>query len=794
MAFVAACGPGEAQREQPNAVLIGIDSADWRIIDDMIARGRMPNLARLRDLGTSGPIRTLTDIPLSPVVWTSIATGRTAADHGITWFMVDQKDGTRVPVRSHNRRTRAIWNILAEQGLRPVSIGWWATYPAEAVDPGVIVSDALGFHGFGRTARRGADAGKVHPPERFAEFDALVPPVQQVPIEFAARFMRMDPDDYGRARFDPALQKDPDVSNPVHLFQESAVTAQGYTAIAEQLLDEPYDLLMVYYEQTDSLSHIFMKYAPPRLEWISEEDHARFKDVVAEWYAYQDELLGRLLAKIDLERTAVFVVSDHGFKSGDRRIRSEQAIQLETAHLDHEVDGIFLAAGPGIRRGARIEDASVMDVTPTLLHSLGLPVAKDMAGKVLTSIFEPVDGEDRPIRYVGSYEVTPTKPTGPVPADAYGAAELAENLAGLEALGYIASESTPGPGPDESDDEASSPEIHNNLARIHLAAGETDEAATEFDRALALDPQNIDALLGLASVASARGNLVQAEHLAKLALATNPDSPTAMATLASVRVEAGDLDEAIRLYREAVDLEPSSPPLLIGLGDGLQRAGKYPEAEEIFERALALDPDSIVARYNLGVTAFQQGREEEAIAHYEAALALDPRGPMAASILNNLGTVHFDREELEPAMQAWERAAAASPAQYESRVNLAIQYMESGRIDDSIPLLEQAAALSPNSEIVHARLARAYMEKGRGEEAYRSLMLVYRLYPENWFGPLGLAVLYAATDRPVEARGYLDEALRLGGDVARERASGYGALDALLDVAPGDEEPAPAER
>ena len=55
-----------------------------------------------------------------------------------------------------------------------------------------------------------------------------------------------------------------------------------------------------------------------------------------------------------------------------------------------------------------------------------------------------------------------------------------------------------------------------------------------------------------------------------------------------------------------------------------------------------------------------------------------------------------------------------------------------------------------------------------------------RLYPENWFAPLGMAVLFAATERPDEARPLLEEAFRLGGDVARTTAAGYSALAPLL--------------
>jgi len=771
---LSGCGTGVAG-DAPRAVVIGIDSADWRIIDPLIEAGRMPNLAALRERGTSGPIRTLVDYPLSPVVWTSVATGKTPAKHGITWFLVDQKDGSRVPVRSHNRRAKALWNVLAERGLRAVSIGWWASYPAEDVGPGVIVSDGLGYHGFGRTAREGDDARKVWPNERFGEFDALVPPEQSISFDFTKRFLHLTEEQFRNARFDPALTARADPNNPLHLFQQYAVTAQGYTKVAEKLLGEPYDLFLVYFEQVDSFSHLFMKHAAPRLEWISEEDHALFEDAVAEWYAYQDELLGRLLAKIDLDTTAVFVLSDHGFKSGDRRIRSEHTVDINAAHLDHEPEGVFLAAGPGIRRGAKVEEASVLDLAPTVLQYLGLPVAKDMDGKPLDAIFEPELLEARPIVYVSTYEGEATAKRASDDVPELGADELAANEERLEVLGYV--EKSDG---EADEDGESSPEIHNNLARIHARAGELDQAVAEFEKALALSPNDADALLGLSAIAAQRGNGARAEQLAKIALASNPDFPPALAQLADLRREAGDPRECARLYEQAIALHDAMPGLYLGLGDCQQRAGEFAKAEAAFTRASALDPDSIAAVYNLGVTAFQQGREEEAIALYERALAIDPKSALAAAILNNLGTVHLDRGEKEQAIARWKEAVDASPAQLESRYNLAAQYLEQGKVDDALPLLEEAARLAPNHELVHTRLANVYLQKGRGQDAYRVLTLVHRLYPENWFAPLGLAVLHAANERETEARALLDEALRLGGEDAKRAAEGYVALAPLL--------------
>ncbi len=716
--LVAGCGGDDGVRDLgTRAVVIGIDGADWKIIDQLVAEGDMPNLAALRRRSAWGRIETLHDIALSPVIWTSVATGKSAVKHGISWFMVDRPDGTRVPIRSHNRRVKAIWNILAEHRRRPVTLGWWATFPAEDVGKGAMISDALGFHGFGATARDGDDREKTYPEELFARLDPLVPPEQQLHHDFVSRFVDISAADYRAEMFDPARFPERDPNNPIHLFQQYATTAQGYAVIAEELLaNQAYDLLMVYFEQVDSFSHLFMKYDPPRLEWI-EDDRAyeRYRGVVREWYRYQDEILGRLLAEIDLDDTAVFILSDHGFKSGERRIRSRSTVDVRRAHLDHETAGIFLAAGPHIRTGVEIEGASVLDLTPTLLHYLGFPVAKDMDGKVLSDLFEERFAGRNPIRYVTSYEnVGAVAETRVADAGDEGdAAEAEKNLAALRSLGYLGdapeaagSAGVPpaaagGAAPATSSGE-SSPEVHNNLGRIHLRNGDLEAARGEFNKALELDADDAEALLNLAAIHRVEGKLGAAEHLVKRALQVDPSSIGALSQLAELKRDQGDLDEAVRLFEEALAIDDALPFLPMGYGDVLQRAGRFQEAERAFLSVLELEPDSFKARYNLGVTYGRQGRTDDAV------------------------------------------------------------------------------AMAPNHEQVTARLGIAYLQAGRGEDAYRSLLLVRRLYPDNWLAPLGLAVLQARARKPEDAGRLLGQALELSGETARAQAVGYPVLRELL--------------
>ncbi len=93
---------------------------------------------------------------------------------------------------------------------------------------------------------------------------------------------------------------------------------------------------------------------------------------------------------------------------------------------------VFLA-GPGVRPGYRLQGATVLDLAPTLLHALGLPVGEDMDGRALERAFEPAWRERFPLSRVATHE-TGSRPTPTGPRDR----ELDEKvLEDLRTLGYI---------------------------------------------------------------------------------------------------------------------------------------------------------------------------------------------------------------------------------------------------------------------------------------------------------------------------------------------------------------------
>ena len=121
-------------------LLIGWDSADWKIINPLLEAGLMPALDQLINQGVMGNIATLVPA-ISPILWNSIATGKLAQKHGILGFVEPRPDGSGIrPVSSTSRKCKAIWNILSQAGFRSHVVGWFASHPAEPIN-GTCVSN-----------------------------------------------------------------------------------------------------------------------------------------------------------------------------------------------------------------------------------------------------------------------------------------------------------------------------------------------------------------------------------------------------------------------------------------------------------------------------------------------------------------------------------------------------------------------------------------------------------------------------------------------------------------------------
>ena len=114
-------------------LLIGWDSADWKIIDKLLEEGGMDGIRSLMNGGNHGNLATLKP-QLSPMLWTSIVTGKMAYHHGVEGFTeVDPVSGQVVPVSAATRKCKTLWEMLGEHGKRSHVISWFATQGEQEV-------------------------------------------------------------------------------------------------------------------------------------------------------------------------------------------------------------------------------------------------------------------------------------------------------------------------------------------------------------------------------------------------------------------------------------------------------------------------------------------------------------------------------------------------------------------------------------------------------------------------------------------------------------------------------------
>jgi hypothetical protein len=396
-------GPTRPAGGAARVVLVGIDGADWDVIDPMLARGELPVLRELVEGGASGPLATFRPT-VSPLIWTTIATGQPPGRHGILDFL---EAGSEVPYTSNARREPALWSWLGERGVPVGVFGWWVTWPAEPVR-GYLVSSYSAPDG-PRTIKGTLHAGlprQTHPPELMRTLEPAIPQA----IAWARARVRRLLAGYTPPAADVHFQDRVRVTTWVlradHLFAQAAVR------IAREHAPR---FLAVYLSAPDTVGHAFCESNP----WASETCGR----VLSSAYGAVDRALGDVLEAAGPDRVAI-VASDHGF-------------DLARGHSHGWLQGppgIVVLHGEGVRAGARVDAASVYDVAPTVLALFGLPVPEDWRGRPLLGAFEPEQVERMRVGYRPPLPSEERPPASYRPIASPADAELKHRL---RALGYI---------------------------------------------------------------------------------------------------------------------------------------------------------------------------------------------------------------------------------------------------------------------------------------------------------------------------------------------------------------------
>ena len=385
----------------PRVRVLMLDGASLDYIWPRAAEGRLPNFSRVLDGGAAIDLATIRPTQPGPV-WAAVATGmypsangvRSAAryyarrdrhgvdllpDHSLSHVLVRLGFVRDVPVSAEGWGARPLWSILSDAGISAGIVRWPLTHPAPPT-LGFVVTDRL-----------------HQVTNSLAEFDQATQPAaarRTLQLWLSESRPRSATESHA-----PAFRTD----SPEHVALQRDLL---YARIAHALAAEGAPrLFALRYEGLDAIGHHYTSYVQQfGARGVPEDQRRAFADVVDRYYAFIDAELGIALDEM-APGDLLIVLSAFGMQPVNPFKRALAWVVRDpmlTGTHDRAPDGFLLAYGEAVQPG-RPPRGSVVDVTPTILYFLGLPVARDMDGYARADLFTRAFASDRPITFIRSY-------------------------------------------------------------------------------------------------------------------------------------------------------------------------------------------------------------------------------------------------------------------------------------------------------------------------------------------------------------------------------------------------------
>jgi len=249
--------------------------------------------------------------------------------------------------------------------------------------------------------------------------------------------------------------------------------------------------------------------------------------------------------------------------------------------------------------------------------------------------------------------------------------------------------------------------------RLHQA-GQLEQAAALYRKALAADPNCADALHLLGMIALQQGQAKTAAELTAKAIALNDREASYHFHHALALQTLSDMQGAVAGYRRAMALKPTDPDIYNNMGNALAAQNRPEEAVAAFRRALALQPGSAVAHNNLGNVQRNMGLLDDAEASFRKAASLQPD---YAGAVVNLGNLHRDRHDLHGAESCYRRALALAPRDAAAHCGLGLTLWQLGHHNEALTNYRAALSTDPDHPETLVNLGIARAEQGAPEEA-----------------------------------------------------------------------------
>jgi hypothetical protein len=394
-------------RSRPDLWVIGLEGATLDAILPLAEQGLLPYFSRLLARGASARINSLPSL-VEPALWTTIATGRHPYHHRLVGELVYPAGILRPggslrlvppgyrwwgffgaparPTNADQRHHLTLWEILGRLDIGAGVVGWPATHP-----PHLPVEFAFSDRYFDGDLRSASTR-----PAGLAERGVL----------FQVQADEIDPgliEALGEPPSFPLLQ--------------SLAADSWRVSLTEFLLDQGSGVEALFL-RLEGLAEVSRRYyggfAAVQFDGAQDPRRQEASRLLVAYYRHLDRLLARLDTGNDKNRL-IAIISAQGFREhhGWRRLAALTTTRALTGSRAGGPDGMLLLSGPGVRSGQRLIDAELVDILPTLLYGVDLPIARDLDGRVLTAAFASSLLARQPLTFVPSYENLQLEEAGP---------------------------------------------------------------------------------------------------------------------------------------------------------------------------------------------------------------------------------------------------------------------------------------------------------------------------------------------------------------------------------------------
>lgn len=632
--------------KKTKTLVIGWDAADWKFLTPLMDQGLMPNLTKLVEGGVSGRLSTL-DPPLSPTLWTSIATGKRPYKHGIHGFTEPTPDGKGLrPMNITSRKCKAIWNIFTQHNLKSHIVGWWPSHPAEPIN-GTMVSNLYQRSKPDQIKEWPMLDGTVHPKEKEELYKSLRVHMMEITGNHADPFIPL------LTEIDQNIDKRP--SQLRNLIADCASIHSAATYILEE---EDWDFVGVYYDGIDHFCHGFMKYHSPKRPHISQKDFDYYKDVVNGACRYHDLMLGRLM-ELAGEDTNIILISDHGFHPDHNRPIVVPKEPMGPAS-EHSPYGVIVMNGPDFKKDELVHGASLLDITPTLLQLYDLPVGMDMDGKVLVNAF----AEKQKVKTISSWEDVKGEDGSHPEGFEMDAQQSEDELQQLIDLGYIE---------DYGDDtekaiKMTMAENKFTLAKSHIDGNEWKKGIELLEELYNDFPEHLHFLSRLIHSYQVTSQLRKAREVIDHVKKIFPHRGAHIDLMeASLLFTENKPKAALDIFQKVKNQTGAFFDINLRIASALNHMNELDKAISAVNDHLEKDPESEKAHFLKGRILFKQGKYELGLDSLLTSLGLEFHNPSAHFLVGEcLNELH----QYEDAIKAYEKCLSFGSAFNKARARI----------------------------------------------------------------------------------------------------------------------------